>query len=604
MFRYNLLRFCLGVSTRQSRSNSSGLSSSSGSGSITGGRSYSSGGLSCSACSNLHSGALTDPASTHTGASKVLSVEAAATTRLVPAFVAGSGATSPTAQLSFTLDSGASKCFFRDCTDLTPLHTPVTVALADPSVGSVVAERVPCPTAPFGFLTGYYTLSFARNLVGVSHLHEFGVVTTFPLHKPVASCTVGATRAPLATFHREPSFGLYSLHTGSHHTGSGQVRSGQVRSSLQESLAPLPHSPAPLCTPCVEGRQRAAPHSSSFPPTTAPLQTLHLDVWSPSPVLGPRQERYFLIVVDDYSHYTTVFPLQRKADVPIILKLWLLARGGVQGMCGLRLHSDRGGEFSSTRLETLSGGDGGAVAEGEGTGAAGARRPSSRGIGSVRVETTSEEDTAVSTQRPRPASPPGFPSVPQFPPHLLLRLVITKPGDVPPGGTKVPRGVVCGGSGSGGARARDMSTATPTPRTVRFVTRVPCLDRVMSAAAAVSVGALGESRGGVTATAATPAPAAAAAVLVGASGESRGGVMAAPAAAATAATTEAAAASIGASGESRGVTTAPAGVVAATAGEGRAGVPAAAAGVVAATAGQSRGRATGAATNSPSSCSH
>ncbi|CAI7856941.1 unnamed protein product [Closterium sp. NIES-54] len=590
MFRYNLLRFCLGVSTRQSlpcrcgdsRSNSSGLSSSSGSGSITGGRSYSSGGLSCSACSNLHSGALTDPASTHTGASKVLSVEAAATTRLVPAFVAGSGATSPTAQLSFTLDSGASKCFFRDCTDLTPLHTPVTVALADPSVGSVVAERVPCPTAPFGFLTGYYTLSFARNLVGVSHLHEFGVVTTFPLHKPVASCTVGATRAPLATFHREPSFGLYSLHTGSHHTGSG----------LQESLAPLPHSPAPLCTPCVEGRQRAAPHSSSFPPTTAPLQTLHLDVWSPSPVLGPRQERYFLIVVDDYSHYTTVFPLQRKADVPIILKLWLLARGGVQGMCGLRLHSDRG------------------VAEGEGTGAAGARRPSSRGIGSVRVETTSEEDTAVSTQRPRPASPPGFPSVPQFPPHLLLRLVITKPGDVPPGGTKVPRGVVCGGSGSGGARARDMSTATPTPRTGTAAAAVSVKvsgeskGRVMSAAAAVSVGALGESRGGVTATAATPAPAAAAAVLVGASGESRGGVMAAPAAAATAATTEAAAASIGASGESRGVTTAPAGVVAATAGEGRAGVPAAAAGVVAATAGQSRGRATGAATNSPSSCSH
>ncbi|CAI7906477.1 unnamed protein product, partial [Closterium sp. NIES-54] len=36
-------------------------------------------------------------------------------------------------------------------------------------------------------------------------------------------------------------------------------------------------SPAPHCLPCVEGRQRAAPHSSSFPPTTAPLQTLHMD---------------------------------------------------------------------------------------------------------------------------------------------------------------------------------------------------------------------------------------------------------------------------------------------------------------------------------------
>ncbi|CAI7839483.1 unnamed protein product [Closterium sp. NIES-54] len=53
-------------------------------------------------------------------------------------------------------------------------------------------------------------------------------------------------------------------------------------SGLPRSLPPLPPSPAPPCLPCVEGRQRAAPHSSSFPPTTAPLQTLHMDVPSPA----------------------------------------------------------------------------------------------------------------------------------------------------------------------------------------------------------------------------------------------------------------------------------------------------------------------------------
>ncbi|CAI7816216.1 unnamed protein product [Closterium sp. NIES-54] len=41
--------------------------------------------------------------------------------------------------------------------------------------------------------------------------------------------------------------------------------------------SPAPPSPAPPCLPCVKGRQRAAPHSSSFPPTTAPVQTLHMD---------------------------------------------------------------------------------------------------------------------------------------------------------------------------------------------------------------------------------------------------------------------------------------------------------------------------------------
>ncbi|CAI7931980.1 unnamed protein product, partial [Closterium sp. NIES-54] len=319
---------------------------------------------------------------------------------------------------------------------------------------------------------------------------------------------------------------------------------------LPESLSPLPRSPALPCTPCVEGRQRASPHSS-FPPTTTPLQTLHLDVWGPSPVLSPCQERYFLIVVDDYSCYTTVFPLRRKADVPTVLEPWLLARGGrvclnlwpsdarprvtpifvwigFPGVAadyrvwGCLAHVRAPGAKLSARtracvflgfpldsagwvfydpvthqffvsqditfdepplvapvapppsrpalsgvshvtpqssppqrlVPVVSGGAGGAVAEGEGTGAAGARRASSGGAGGVRVETTPEEDTAVSTQRPRPASPAGFPSVPQFLPTLPPRPVTAEPG-----------GVVGGGSGSGVAGAGDTSTATPTPRT-------------------------------------------------------------------------------------------------------------------------------------------
>ncbi|CAI7754628.1 unnamed protein product [Closterium sp. NIES-53] len=83
-------------------------------------------------------------------------------------------------------------------------------------------------------------------------------------------------------------------------------------SGLPRSLPPLPPGPAPTCVPCVEGRQRAAPHSSEFPPTEAPLQTLHMDVWGPTHVRGQGHERYFLLVVDDYSRYTSVFPLRSK----------------------------------------------------------------------------------------------------------------------------------------------------------------------------------------------------------------------------------------------------------------------------------------------------
>ncbi|CAI7808756.1 unnamed protein product [Closterium sp. NIES-53] len=90
------------------------------------------------------------------------------------------------------------------------------------------------------------------------------------------------------------------------------MHSRLLGSGLPRSLPPLLPSPAPPCLPCVEGWQRAAPHSSSFTPTTAPLQTLHMDVWGPARVSGQGRERYFLLVVDNYTGYTTVFPLRSK----------------------------------------------------------------------------------------------------------------------------------------------------------------------------------------------------------------------------------------------------------------------------------------------------
>ncbi|CAI5987493.1 unnamed protein product [Closterium sp. NIES-64] len=127
-------------------------------------------------------------------------------------------------------------------------------------------------------------------------------------------------------------------------------------SGLPQSLPPLPSGPGPSCVPCVEGRLRAAPHSSQFPPTEAPLQTLHMDVWGPAPVRGQGHERYFLLVVDDYSRYTSVFPLRSKGAVTEVLIDWIrearlqLRRSFGSDFPVLRLHSDRGGEFSSRLL--------------------------------------------------------------------------------------------------------------------------------------------------------------------------------------------------------------------------------------------------------------
>ncbi|CAI7810840.1 unnamed protein product [Closterium sp. NIES-53] len=253
---------------------------------------------------------------------------------------------------TFTLDSGASRSFFRDCTTLTPLSRPAAVSLADPSGGPVLAHYstvLPCSAAPLGFLSSLYLPSFSTNLVSGADLQDGGVDQFTPASQRVTHCTCARTGRHLATFTRRPGSSLYTLTTKSppaaaswsgpesapcsccllsHQTLLWHHRLGHpslphlrgmasrvLVSGLPRSLPPLPPGPAPTCVPCVEGRQHAAPHSSEFPPTEAPLQTLHMDVWGPARVRGQGHKRYFLLVVDDYSRYTTVFPLRSKESV-------------------------------------------------------------------------------------------------------------------------------------------------------------------------------------------------------------------------------------------------------------------------------------------------
>ncbi|CAI7746544.1 unnamed protein product [Closterium sp. NIES-54] len=296
--------------------------------------------------------------------------------------------TAPTESFhTFTLDSGASRYFFRDSTTLTPLRRPVAVSLADPSGGSVLAH--------------------SSTVLPGADLQDAWVDQFTPGGQRVTHCTCSRTGRLLATFTRRPGSSLYTLTTApppvpasGQVAASSQVFAAASRSSpasapcscrplahetllwhhrlghpsllrlrgmasralvsgLPRSFPPLPPGPAPTCVPCVEGRQRAAPHSSSFPPTEAPMQTLHMDVWGPARVRGQGHERYFLLVIDDYSRYTTVFPLRSKGEVIEVLIDWICAaRRQLSESFGsdlpvLRLHSDRGREFSSDLLRAF-----------------------------------------------------------------------------------------------------------------------------------------------------------------------------------------------------------------------------------------------------------
>ncbi|CAI7828346.1 unnamed protein product [Closterium sp. NIES-54] len=290
---------------------------------------------------------------------------------------------------------------FSRCVPLDPCIAAATLGASGSGTLPVARSSTVllCPVVLSSSLSGLHLPSFSTNLVSTTALQDAMVTTTTPGGQRVLICTCTRTGRHLATFTRRPGSSLYTLATeppqvaaSAQVSASGQVaascscrlllhqtllwhhrlshpslprhRGMHSLSEVHWSLPPLPPSPAPPCLPCVEGRQRVAPHSSSFPPTTAPLQTLHMDVWGPARVSGQGRERYFLLVVDDYTRYTTVFPLRRKGEVVYVLIPWIrTVRLQLRERFGhdlpvLRLHSPRGGEFSSDLLRYFFRGEG------------------------------------------------------------------------------------------------------------------------------------------------------------------------------------------------------------------------------------------------------
>ncbi|CAI7749197.1 unnamed protein product [Closterium sp. NIES-54] len=231
---------------------------------------------------------------------------------------------------TFTLDSGTSCCSFVTA----PLSLLFLHLFRSDWLTPLGAWSLPVPP-------------LSSRVRRTAALQDAMVTTTTPGGQRVSICTCTRTGRHMATFTRRPGSSLYTLATeppqvaaSAQVSASGQVaascscrllshqtllwhhrlghpslprlcgmHSRLLVSGLPRSLPPLPPSPAPPCLPCAEGRQRAAPHSSSFPPKTAPLQTLHMDRFG--------------------------------QDLPV-----------------LRLHSDRGGELSSNLLRDFCRGEG------------------------------------------------------------------------------------------------------------------------------------------------------------------------------------------------------------------------------------------------------
>ncbi|CAI7736190.1 unnamed protein product [Closterium sp. NIES-54] len=229
---------------------------------------------------------------------------------------------------TFTLDSGASRCFFRDSTTLTPLPAPIPIRLADPSGGPVVAHSstvLPCMAVPSGSLSGLHLPLFSTNLVSTAALQDAMVTTTTPGGQRVSICTCTRMGRHLATFTLRPRLSLYTLATEPPQVAA----SAQVSASGQVAASSSCH---------LVSHQSLLWHHCLGHPSLPHLRGMHSCL--------------------------LVSGLPSKGEVVDVLIPWIcrvrlvLRERFGQDLPVLRLHSDRGGEFSSNLLRDFCRGEG------------------------------------------------------------------------------------------------------------------------------------------------------------------------------------------------------------------------------------------------------
>jgi hypothetical protein len=73
-----------------------------------------------------------------------------------------------------------------------------------------------------------------------------------------------------------------------------------------------------LCNACQLGKHIRLPFSNSTSFSSAAFELIHCDLWT-SPIVSVSGFKYYLIIIDDFSHFMWSYPIRLKSDVHSIL---------------------------------------------------------------------------------------------------------------------------------------------------------------------------------------------------------------------------------------------------------------------------------------------
>ena len=82
-----------------------------------------------------------------------------------------------------------------------------------------------------------------------------------------------------------------------------------------------------VCLYCQMAKSHKLPTHLSLSRASKPLELIHTDIWGPAMLKSTSGAKYFILFLDDYSHYTWLYPLQTKDQALSVFKQFKLQVG-------------------------------------------------------------------------------------------------------------------------------------------------------------------------------------------------------------------------------------------------------------------------------------
>jgi hypothetical protein len=244
-------------------------------------------------------------------------------------------ATHPPSSADWYFDTGASAHMSSSGIISTPqsLPSPSFVIVGNGArlpVTHTAAAHIPTSSSPLHLHNVLVTPSLIKNLISVKNLTRDNNVS-------IEFDPYGFSVKDLATrtviLRSESSGDLYPLRLPQHHalTASssssvelwhnrlGHPGSAPLRQIMNSFDFQCNKTTTHSCHHCQLGKHVRLPFHSSQTPIYFPFQLVHSDVWT-SPVHSHTGYKYYVVLIDAYTHYIWTFPIRNKSDVQHIIR--------------------------------------------------------------------------------------------------------------------------------------------------------------------------------------------------------------------------------------------------------------------------------------------